>query len=274
MRTFVVLIFLFFSTFAFGSESEKKTGLRYSLGTDLTVLTLGTLGWAGTAVFEDELAPDSCRWCDRDAPESDTLNTIDRRLRNTVHWTKEETAQTLSDITAYALTPLLGLGLIDHFGVNALVVMEAVVITASLTQLVKLSVARERPNVHFKTSRERNLETNADRILSFPSGHTSFAFSLAAASATVAFMQDYPSAPWILGLGLLSSSLTGYFRMAADKHYLTDVLAGAALGSFVGFSIPYFFHKPVADKSDPNRLRVSSIFTTDDGIGLRVQWLP
>ncbi len=33
-----------------------------------------------------------------------------------------------------------------------------------------------------------------------------------------------------------------YFRMAADRHYLTDVLVGAAVGTAVGIGVPLAFH--------------------------------
>jgi membrane-associated phospholipid phosphatase len=32
--------------------------------------------------------------------------------------------------------------------------------------------------------------------------------------------------------------------MAANKHYLSDVIVGAAVGSLVGWAVPYLFHPP------------------------------
>ena len=37
---------------------------------------------------------------------------------------------------------------------------------------------------------------------------------------------------WISTLGLASA--TGYFRIAADKHYFSDVIVGAIVGSIIG----------------------------------------
>ena len=34
----------------------------------------------------------------------------------------------------------------------------------------------------------------------------------------------------------------GLLRMHADRHYLTDVLAGAALGTLTGFAVPVLGH--------------------------------
>ena len=32
--------------------------------------------------------------------------------------------------------------------------------------------------------------------------------------------------------------------MAADKHYLSDTLVGAGVGSLIGWAVPYLFHRP------------------------------
>lgn len=47
--------------------------------------------------------------------------------------------------------------------------------------------------------------------------------------------------------GMKVASATGYFRIAADQHYLSDVLAAAAGASLVGFAVAYFLHGPARD---------------------------
>ena len=42
----------------------------------------------------------------------------------------------------------------------------------------------------------------------------------------------------ILAIGLPLAALTGYFRVAAGNHYLTDVLTGAVVGSSLGVLVP------------------------------------
>ncbi len=39
-------------------------------------------------------------------------------------------------------------------------------------------------------------------------------------------------------MGLAASAATGYLRVAGDKHWATDVLAGAGWGSAVGVGVP------------------------------------
>ena len=80
--------------------------------------------------------------------------------------------------------------------------------------------------------------------LSFYSGHTTFAFALASSTATVATMRQYRLAPLVWGAGMLLASTTGYLRIASDKHYGTDVVTGALMGTAMGVGIPYLAHRP------------------------------
>ena len=44
-------------------------------------------------------------------------------------------------------------------------------------------------------------------------------------------------------IGFTAAAATGYFRMAADKHWLTDVLTGAATGTAVGLLVPWLHRR-------------------------------
>lgn len=64
---------------------------------------------------------------------------------------------------------------------------------------------------------------------SFPSGHTSLAFSTAT-SLSIAFPKWYVIAP-----SMIWASSVGYSRMHLGVHYPSDVLAGAIIGSGSAF---------------------------------------
>lgn len=86
--------------------------------------------------------------------------------------------------------------------------------TAGITHGLKYSIDKQRP-----TSRDTN---------SFPSGHTSAAFQGAA----------YIHRRHGLGYGLpayAGAAFVGYSRVHAGKHFVEDVLAGAALGIGASF---------------------------------------
>ena len=93
---------------------------------------------------------------------------------------------------------------------------EAAVVNGVYTQVLKLAVRRERPD--------------GSNNQSFPSGHSSNAFVL----ATVV-ERHYG---WKVGLpAYVLAAAVGYSRIVRDKHYLSDVLAGATLGVIVGHAV-------------------------------------
>src|SRR2546428_212192 len=87
---------------------------------------------------------------------------------------------------------------------------------------------------------------SADDDASFYSGHASAAFAVATSFATCASMRGDGDAwvAWAAGLPL--AALTGYLRIAADRHYLSDVLVGAGAGTLFGTLVPRLLHSPGA----------------------------
>ena len=83
---------------------------------------------------------------------------------------------------------------------------------AALVNGVKYSVSRLRPD---KTSYN-----------SFPSGHTATAFM----TATMLHMEYEGCSPWFSIGGYTLAALTGVSRVLNNRHWVTDVAAGAAIG--------------------------------------------
>jgi membrane-associated phospholipid phosphatase len=164
---------------------------------------------------------------------------------------------TVSDVTASVLTPIAVLGL-DFLlawksdatwrdgAIDALLIIEASVASQALNQGVKFLAGRERPFVAALPADQKSMtEHPNDNNLSFFSGHSSLTFSLVAAGATIAHARGYKYWWAILAAGLPLAATTALLRMVADKHYLTDVLAGAALGALIGWGLPTLFHRPL-----------------------------
>ena len=222
-----------------------------------SITALGAAGWIGSELGKASLVPTQCRWCDRTADGRDTVPGIDESVRNGLRWNDVKTPATLSDVVGFAGLPVLllgGLGLASaHDGAarkipeDFLVSIEAVMLAADLNQLVKFSFARERPFVHALPDAQKASTANpADNDLSFYSGHTTLAFSLATSAATVATLRGYRWAPVLWAVGLPAAAFVGYLRIAADKHYFTDVLTGALFGSAFGVAIPMLHRAQVS----------------------------
>jgi len=100
--------------------------------------------------------------------------------------------------------------------------------------------------VDFFVSGREAKAVGTDEHASFYSGHTSAAFAVAVSLATRASLRGDRDAwvAWAAGLPLAAA--TGYLRIAADRHYLSDVLAGAGAGTLFGVLVPRLLHSPGA----------------------------
>ena len=246
--------------------------LRYDLPVDVGVTVGGGALMLTLELLSPKIAPRNCRWCDRDANGQDTLNGFDASIRRALRWSDTSSANRASSVFSYGLAPLAGVGIgaliawhddrIGELPIDLLVVAEAAVIAVNVNQVSKLAFARERPDIHFRTPAEREARKSAEDNLSFYSGHTTLSFALATAAGTVASMRQHRLAPvmWITGMALAAAS--GYLRIAADRHYATDVIGGAVFGSAIGFGVPYFAHHPTA-----TNLRLTAL-ETQGGSGL------
>jgi PAP2 superfamily len=119
----------------------------------------------------------------------------------------------------------------------ALIDAEALAVNALLTAVTQRAVGRERPFAQgCGTGTNPACTSPDDRNTSMFSGHTSFAFTGAAVLCVQHSRLDlYGSAdPFVCPVTLLLASATGILRMVADRHWATDVIAGAAAGSAVG----------------------------------------
>ncbi len=234
------------------AQPEPPDGLRYDPRVDIPV-TAGVVGLGiAMELLKGALAPRSCRVCDVDG--------LDAAARGALRWNDTGAANTMSNWTGFVLTPVTALAgcevaaAADHrfhdAPANALVVVEATALAVALDDAVKLLVARQRPYAHFHDSGAL-APPDTDENLSFYSGHTNLAFAVAVASGAVASMRGYRLAPVVWATSLPMAAVTGYLRIAADKHYLTDVLTGALIGSAVGFLVPFVFHRAPAATVDP-----------------------
>jgi len=220
---------------------------------DGAITLLGAVSWLTLEALKSTLAEESCRWCDRTASGASTLNAVDGGLRRALVWDDPEAAAMASNVTGFGLSLGASFGLTalaaavdgrsDRIGADSLIIAESMVVAMNFNQMAKLTFQRQRPFLHSVTSEVALATAGPDDNMSFFSGHTTLAFSLAVSAGTVASMRHYRLAPLIWGVGLAGATATGYLRIAADKHYFSDVFVGAAVGSLTGFAIPYFLHR-------------------------------
>jgi membrane-associated phospholipid phosphatase len=130
--------------------------------------------------------------------------------------------------------------------------LEAVVLAELLTRGVKGIAGRARPNANPDDPRDFELGRGFgdNRYQSFFSGHASDAFA-AATVFTAETARRNPGWEWPVGAVMYgTAAMVGVSRMYDNKHWATDVLAGAALGTFVGLLVVRFHDRSDDDADD------------------------
>lgn len=187
--------------------------------------------------------PPDCKWC--------TPPGFDVSIRNALVWDNRKLAANIADgmavaagvgaLAAVIVPPLTDARAKKIWALeDTLILANAVLVNLAITDVFKAALARQRPALYFNEA-ERTSSGN-DGNKSFPSGHTSFAFAAASSATTLSFLRGYDSAPYVAAGGGTLAVATGLCRIFADKHWATDVIGGAVLGSAIGFSMPFFLH--------------------------------
>lgn len=254
------------------APAPAKARIAFDPDLDVPLTLVAATGWVLTEIAKPSLAPDGCRWCDG------TVNPFDAAARKAFLWKRPETANTLSNVAVFGLAPVSALGLTalaawyDHHSQNipadSVLILEALALSMDVDQVAKYAAGRARPYVRF--GNREVLDGNPDPhdgSLSFFSGHTTAAFSLATASGTLASLRGYRFAPWVWTQGLALAFVSGYLRIAADRHYFSDVLTGALVGSAAGVLVP-LVHRGFS--AGPARLLIGPV--AGPGLGVAGLW--
>lgn len=146
---------------------------------------------------------------------------IDTDIRWIRHWAMPDFRHIYDDYMQYAPAVILvgvkaGLSKrrIGRTAWGRMLVSDAfsVGVMAAVTNALKYSVRRLRPD--------------GSRRNSFPSGHTATAFM----TATMLHVEYGWKYPWLSFIGYTTASAVGVSRMMNNRHWMSDVVAGAVIG--------------------------------------------
>jgi membrane-associated phospholipid phosphatase len=199
---------------------------------DITVTVATALGTALAYLNSDKLITPRCP-CD-----PNEVNGFDRGAIGN----KNPTAARLSDLTVVtvAVAPLV-LDAIDLGGLNnvwwedAVVFAQTLAVQGALMTAAKFIVQRPLPRTY---AGDPSLIDSPDGYRSFYSGHTSLVFAgLSATAMTIRLRYGEKTWPWIV-TGVVGTSVA-IERVADGRHFPTDVIAGAVMGTAVGIVVPW-----------------------------------
>jgi membrane-associated phospholipid phosphatase len=163
---------------------------------------------------------------------------VDAGVRRAARWENRAAAARASDalLIASLVAPVGHLARRDAWR-DGRYLLEAAAISAALNTATKRFFHRPRPYAHHCDLPCGASLDDEDARLSFYSGHATLAFTAAAATGTLAAIRGEPHVGRTWATGVALAAATSYFRVAGDRHYLTDVLTGAAIGSAVGWGV-------------------------------------
>jgi undecaprenyl-diphosphatase len=151
-----------------------------------------------------------------------------------------DTASTVLELATFA-APLALIFLLpqDQWLAAAVVYGEVMGSADFMKNSLKYLLPRYRPYM-YPGGADNGRPSDRDWYASFPSGHATMSFA-AATFGSVLFATYFPGSPWLVPViagNYVLATLTGSFRVLAGMHFMTDVLAGAALGAACGYLIP------------------------------------
>jgi membrane-associated phospholipid phosphatase len=173
---------------------------------------------------------------------------------------------------AYTLAALGAYGFIfknEKMKTTTLLATQAYLTGGAMQYILKFISGRQRPYFYNSNAIEAEpkfhgpfsksgKDINGKRLnSSFPSGHTTVAF----AAATV-FALEYKDKPFVPILSYSVATLIGLSRITENKHWVTDVFAGAVLGYFTGKQVVNNYHRYAKLKS-PDQKKNSVSFNLE-----------
>ena len=97
-----------------------------------------------------------------------------------------------------------------------------------------------------------------DQYRSFPSGHTVAGFA-AAAAVTAETSRWWPNTTYVIGPAMYGgAALIGLARMYENRHWASDVIMGAAIGTFAGMKVVRYHRTHPGNRVDKWLLNASA----------------
>lgn len=157
-----------------------------------------------------------------------------------------EGLDTAGDIVLAATMAMPAVLALDRSGSEMLelgfMYLETLALAHTFKELTKSVVTRYRPYCYYDDTRESLLRED-DSNRSFISGHSTMAFTSAAFLSKV-YWDMHPEGKEkyiVAGSSFAAAGAVGVLRILSGNHFLTDVLAGAAVGTFVGWFVPEYY---------------------------------
>ena len=146
------------------------------------------------------------------------------------------------------------IGKIDRMADLGLHGTEALFVASTTVNVIKGLAGRARPEADIRDERNfvfaRGFKKNSDLYRSFPSGHSAMGFA-AAAAVTSETSKWWPQSTWYIAPVMYGgATMIAASRMYNNKHWASDVVMGAAIGTFAGTKVVRYHHSHPGNRID------------------------
>jgi membrane-associated phospholipid phosphatase len=156
--------------------------------------------------------------------------------------------------------------------------VETITVSGGVTWLLKQVFGRARPDVAPNDPGDWELGRGFGKLdgdyLSMPSGHTTAAFAFATAVTRSVAREAPQHARWVGLVTYGSATATAYARIYKDRHWLSDVVVGAGIGTVTGLAIDRWHATRPNNRIDGFFLKpvLAPLRDGSTGIGFNVQF--
>ena len=263
---FLLLTFLFTAPSAFCKPEDAEP---YEVSFPCDAVVLGSL--AAYDIGEHLLLDKPADAWDGNFLNKGDINSFDSVLAHPYNKTYDKITNVFmaADLLLPGLFIAADIKYLNRLTTVCVMYSESLLLTYAVLNTLKDNIKRNRPYMYFEES-QLNDDLIDDRWNSFPSGHTAAAFCGLAFFST-ALLDGYVECQswgfYAMAAGIVCASCTGVCRICSGKHFVTDVLTGAAIGTFSGIIVPWL-HKKTSDSKDP---LISKLQFTGTGLNVHIE---
>jgi len=222
------------------SQSNKSNVFELSPVKD-SILLGSSAAFAGSVFLTDNMLELGHDKFDGKFPSKDDVPYLDQVFMNKYNKNLDLGADVIRAFQLVAPVALFGFTTQkDRWLTIGTMYAETMFFAYGITDGLKLLVNRSRPYMYYEGYPEDELK-NGKWNESFPSGHATICFASATFTSYV-FSKYYPESkykPLVIGTSYGLATGVAAMRLASGNHFLSDVCAGALIGTVCGFAIPY-----------------------------------